>query len=162
MILRLTNTLTKKIKAVVSEDDGRKISAFEEWYGHSFTVDKHHYILFTNAYSLYSTIILGNGINNLVLFIDATTQGLYEALKSDGYGNLTSRFVARSVDSIRVCKTANRAIIGSMNDIISQTKFYLTEYQMPISEITRRINTMPFSYLKYKNPLDILKQMPLS
>jgi hypothetical protein len=72
------------------------------------------------------------------------------------------RFFTDKIEIIDVCKTNNRGILGSMNDMITHSKFYLTDYKMTPSEISRKLNEMPYSYLKYKNPLDVIKEMSLS
>ena len=56
MILRATKKLAQKLNINSLQDYESKISAFEEWYEHLFTVNKIQFILFINAYSLYSIL----------------------------------------------------------------------------------------------------------
>ena len=91
MILRVTNKLAKKLNIESLEKYDKKCSAFEEWYGHLFSVDRKQYILFTNAYSLYSVIIPGKGINSLGKFSDLTSIWLSELLEEENCDNLITR-----------------------------------------------------------------------
>jgi len=75
---------------------------------------------------------------------------------------MVGRFINTNNGIIDVCKTTNRGILGSMNDMIFHSKFYLSEYQLTLIEISKRLNKMPYSYLKYRNPSAIIKQMALS
>jgi hypothetical protein len=132
MILRATKKLATKLNINSLRDFEGQITALEEWYGDSFSVGNLEFILLTNAFSLYSKLIPGKGITDLRIFEEAIA------------------------NRILVYKTANRSVVGSMNDMISHTKFYMTNYKMSLSEISDKLNKMPFSYLKYKSPLEMI------
>ncbi|HCY77466.1 MAG TPA: hypothetical protein DHV28_16240, partial [Ignavibacteriales bacterium] len=146
MVIRLTRKLADKIKikSLPEYDEG---SVIEEWYGHIFIADRVQYMLFTNAFSLYSVLFPGKGINDIKTFFETAFHYLSETLKTDGYGNMVGRFITDKIEIIDVCKTNNRGILGSMNDMIAHSKFYFTGYKMTPTEISRRLNEMPYSYL---------------
>ncbi len=96
-----------------------------------------------------------NFSTNIILY-------LYETLKKDGYEDMAGRIITDKIEIIDVCKTNDRGILGSMNDMIAHSKFYFTDYKMTPSEMSRRLNEMPYSYLKYKNPLEVIKEISLS
>ena len=162
MIIRATQKLAQKLKIKSLQKYDEKVSAFEEWYGHLFSADRIQYILFTNAYSLYSTIVPGRGINNLRSFLDLTGYWLSEVLKEEGRENMIGRLFTNNTEIIDVCKTTNRGVLGSMNDMVAQSKFYISECQLTPIEISKRLNETPYSYLEYNNPLAVIKQMSLS
>lgn len=160
MILRLAKKLADKIniKSLPEYDDG---SVIEEWYGNMFIADRTQYMLFTNAYSLYSVLFPGKGINDIKTFFETAVHSFSETLRKDGLEIMVGRFFADKIEIIDVCKTNNRGILGSMNDMISHSKFYFSDYKLTPSEISRRLNEMPFSYLKYKNPKELIREMSL-
>lgn len=162
MVLRLTKKLAERLKIKSLPENDDMVSAFDEWYGHLFTADRTQYILFTNAYSLYSIIVPGKGINNIKTFFEMAGYCLSEVLKEEECENMIGRFITNKIEIIDVCKTKNRGVLGSMNDMISHSKFYLSEYQLTPIEISKRLNEMPYSYLKYENPLAVIKQMAFS
>lgn len=162
MVLRLTKKLADKLKIKSLPEYDDKVSAFDEWYGHLFTAGRIQYMLFTNAYSLYSTLLPGKGINNIKSFFEMAGYCLSEILKEAECENMSGRFINNKIEIIDVCKTNNRGILGSMNDMIAHSKFYLLEYHLTPVEISTRLNEMPYSYLNYKNPLTVIKQMTLS
>ena len=162
MVLRVTKKLAQKLKINSLQDFEEKVSAFEEWYGHLFTADRNQYVLLTNAYSLYSVIIPGKGISNLDALIEMAGYWLTEVMKEEGCGELAGRFIPKSAEESEAYKTKDRGVLGSMNDMIFHAKFYLSEYHLPLVETAKRLNEIPYSFLKYKNPLDVVKKMALS
>ena len=162
MVLRATKLLAQKLNIKSLQNYDAKVSAFEEWYGHYFTVKEMEFILFTNAFSLYSTLVPGEGINNLDTFIELASLCLAGVLKTQGCEKMVGRFNLNNRENVVVSKTVNRSVQGSMNDMINLSQFYLLEQRMTPIEISKKLNETPFSYLKYKNPLAVIKQMTLS
>jgi hypothetical protein len=70
------------------------------------------------------------GINNLRTFLDLTGYWLSEVLKVEGCGNMIGRLFTNNTEIIDVCKTTNRGVLGSMNDMVTQFRFYFSEYQL--------------------------------
>ena len=77
--------------------------------------------------------------------------------------NYCQVWVIQDLEVTDIYKTNNRGILGSMNDMIACTKYYLSEFQMPLLEISVRLNRSPYSYLdNYDHSLDVIKKMALS
>ncbi len=158
MILRFTKRLADKLKIKSPQNCEYELNPFEEWYGHLFTANRIQYILFTNAYSLFSIVIPAKGILSLRDFMDLTFSSLNEELKNVGLEMIMQKYITPKTEVIDVCKTNNRGILGSMNDMIHHSKYFLIEYNLSLTEISKRLNKTPFSYIKYKTPLSILRQ----
>ncbi len=159
MILRFTKKLADKLKIKSPQDCEDEINPFEEWYGHLFTSNRIQYILFTNAYSLYSIVVPAKGILTIRNFMDLTFSSLYEALLNDGLEMAMEKYIIPKTEIIDICKTNNRGILGSMNDMIRLSKFFLAEYDLTLIEISKSLNETPFSYIKYESPLSMIKQL---
>jgi len=159
MIIRLTKKLADKLKINLSKDCKYELNPIGEWYGHLFTANRIQYILFTNAYSLYSSIIPGKGIITIKNFIDTIFANLYKQLENDGLEIIVEKYISPNIEKINVCKTNNRGVLGSMNDMIFQSKYFLTEYNLSTIEISKRLNETIFGYIKYERPLSVLKQL---
>ncbi len=65
-----------------------------------------------------------------------------------------------SIDIIFV-KNTNRRIIGSINNLIYMYQFTMKQYQdiysVNMSEVERKMIRVPFKYLSYKFPIEVLK-----
>jgi hypothetical protein len=162
MILRATNKLAKKLNIQSLQKNDNKCSAFEEWYGNLFTVDKKQYILFTNAYSLYSVIMPGKGINSLSKFSDLSGICLSELLKEENCDNLISRLVINPGEIFDVYPTNNRSVLSTMNEMVYFAHNYIIEEQPPLLEISKKVNSLIYGPIDFENPLNVLKKMALS
>ena len=162
MILRATHKLAKKLNIALLQKYENKCSAFEEWYGNLFTVERKQYILFTNAYSLYSVIMPGKGINSLSKFSDLSGICLSELLKEENCDNLISRLVINPGEIFDVYATNNRSFLSTMNDMVIFAHNYIIDEQPPLIEISKKLNDLIHSSLDYDNPLKALKEMALS
>ncbi len=152
MIFRFTQKLSKKLKINPQPECEYGVSPMEEWYGHLFTANRLQYILFTNAYSLYSVIFPGKGIITMRNFMDICFSVLDEELKDIGSGKIMEEYITPNTTIIDICKTNNRSILGSMNDMINMSKYIFSLENSTLKEVMGLLNKTPFSYLKYKNP----------
>lgn len=159
MVLRVTNKLAKKLKITPSRDYTNQINPFQEWYGHLFIFNRIQYIIFTNAYTLYSAVVPGKGIINTRTFIDFTGYWLNEALKADGCENIMKQFITPCFEDIDLCKTNNRHVIDSMNEMINFSRFFFAERSSSPAEVSKYINSLIYGYIKYETPLSLIRQI---
>ena len=143
MILRATVKLANKLKINPLQIYDKKVSAFEHWYGHLFSVNKIQYILFTNVYSLYSVVFTAKEVVDLECFAKTVAINLSELMHAQGIGSLNNRFVNDSFNRIEVVKTNDRSILGSMNDMINHVEFFLNQNQITLMDISVRLNNTP-------------------
>jgi intracellular sulfur oxidation DsrE/DsrF family protein len=162
MILRATNKLAEKLNIKSLQKNESKYSAFEEWYGNIFTTDRKQYILFTNAYSLFSVVMHGKGINSLRKFSEITRTWLSELLKEENCDNLISRLVISPDDMFDVYATNNCSVLSTMNELVTFAHNYIIDEQPPLIEISKKLNDLIHNSIDYENPLNVLKQMALS
>lgn len=162
MVLRATVKLASKLRIKSLQNYDNRVSAFEHWYGHLFSANKVQYILLTNVYSLYSVVFTAKGVLDLQYFAKTAAINLSELMETQKIGHLTSRFVNDSFYSIEMVKTNDRSIIGSMNDMIHHVEFFINQYKMPLMDISERLNNTPYSLIEHKNPLLVIKNMPLT
>ena len=129
MILRLTAKLAQKIGLdplpALPYDKGR--NPLLDWHAHLFTVQRTHYILATNTASLYSLVMLGRGITMGRQIAQALSDGLQDFLTGQGYQPNAVMTLLSPVQDAIFAKTTDRRVLGSMNDLIFQSKIRLGE-----------------------------------
>ena len=162
MIFRLTEKLAKKIKVAPLPPLPADPNPYADWTAHSFTVARTRYILISNTSSLYSMVMPGKGITSDAAFLHETANAIGEFLRADGNEFIFRRFVAPAMGKTAFARTLNRSVTGSMNDLVFQTKVYLTHNSPSLFEISFRLNETPMSYLEYKHPRQVFMTMMMN
>jgi hypothetical protein len=161
MIFRLTAKLAKKIgidplPALPYDQDRGPLL---DWNAHLFTVQRTQYILVTNTASLYSLVMPGRGITNDRQFIQSFSAGLQDFLAGQGQKpNAAMALPSPDLDA-SFAKITDRHLLGSMNDLIFQSKFRLEEGQQMLFDVSFYLNETPLSYLKYRSPKTAFQEL---
>ena len=154
MIFRLTLKLAKKIGIaplpVIPYDDNR--NSILDWNAHLFTAQRTQYIILTNTASLYSIVMYGRGITNDKNFIRKALSNMEEFMIMDGNQVIYENHIEPESQITYFSKIIDRRVLGSMNDLIFQAKFYLSEGQKSLFDVSLMLNKTPMSYLNYSNP----------
>lgn len=158
MIFRLTQKLAKKLDAYLNPCLPVAENPFLDWHAHLFTADRARYIIVTNTASLYSMVMPGRGIRDENEFIQATVSLMRDFMSLDGNEFYYKRFVT-PMAPIMLCKTGDRRILGSMNDLIYLAKVDLKEFQMSPFDTSKRLNETPMSVLANGHPKDAFRAL---
>jgi len=163
MILRLTVKLAQKIglyplTAVPNDKGGNPLL---DWHAHLFTVRRIKYILATNTASLYSLVMPGRGITTGRQFSQALSDGLQAFLSVQGQPPTPAGILLSPDQDAVFAKITDRHILGSMNDLIFQSKIRLGEWQQTPFAVSYYLNETPMSYLKYRSPKDLFLELLL-
>ena len=152
MIVRLTAKLGKKIGVSPSRSLPPDANPFADWSAHLFTAERVQYIIITNTASLYSMVMYGKGITDDCTFLQRVTSYMGEFLRDDGHAFIFEKLIAPETARVSFSKTLNRAVTGSMNDLVFHGKILLIEGELCPYDVSFRLNEMPMSYLKYVCP----------
>ncbi|HUS71511.1 MAG TPA: hypothetical protein VMY06_00480 [Sedimentisphaerales bacterium] len=157
MIFRLTQKLAKKIRLVPLEALPAGQNPFIDWTANLFTAERAQYIIVTNTASLYSLIMYGRGITDDNELIRRTLSFMREFMTNDGCEFLYRRLIAPHTAGVSFSKASNRRVIGSMNELIYESRLYLVERRLSPFETSCRINETPMSYLDYNIPKEAFR-----
>ncbi len=164
MILRLSQKLTKKIKAGKLSEMPLDENPYADWSSNVFNVGRTQYIILSNTKSLYSCVMYGKGITDDSVFIDRALSTIREFMEDDGQAFVYQRFIAPVSSMVSFAKTFSRSVTGSMNDHVQACKLFLSDDMAP-SEVGFRLNETPLSALtdatgrKYANPREVFKRL---
>ena len=159
MVLRLSGKLGTKIKIAPKAVLPLDANPLADWSGHLFTANRTQYVILTNTASLYSAIAYARGMTNDSQFIIRALAVIRETLADDGLEEAYLRMIVPETGTVRFSKALNRSVIGSMNDIVNHSKFFLWERGESPSDVARRMNEMPLSMLKYSNPRETFSSL---
>ncbi len=155
MVLRLSGKLGTKIKIAPKAVLPLDANPLADWSGHLFTADRTQYVILTNTASLYSAIAYARGMTNDSHFIVGALAVIRETLADDGLEEAYLRMIVPETGTVRFSKALNRSVIGSMNDIVNHSKFFLLERGESPFDVAQKMNDMPLSMLKYSHPREV-------
>jgi hypothetical protein len=161
MIFRLTAKLARKIglDPLTSLPHDKGMPPLLDWHAHLFTVQRTQYILTTNTASLYSLVMPGRGITMDRQFVQALSDSLQAFLSGQGQQPSVAGGLPSPDQDAAFVKITDRHILGSMNDLIFQSKIRLQEGQQTLFTVSYYLNETPLSYLKYRSPKTVFQEM---
>jgi hypothetical protein len=165
MIFRLSQKLNTKIKAGTLRARPLDENPFTDWSAHLFVADRTQYILVSNTKSLYSVVMYAKGITNDGIFIERALSNLREFVESDGQAFVYHRFIASASASVRFAKALDRAVTGSMNDLINHATAILVEGELAPFDVGFELNGVLLSAIapsksdKYDRPREAFKAL---
>jgi len=152
LIFRITHKLGKKIGFEPYQSIPLDSNPFIDWSAHLFTAERVQYIMVTNTLSLYSIVMYGKGITNESKFINGVLSYMKFYMCGDGNESIFERYISSNTAQVFFSKNLNRAVTGSMNDLIFHAKIHLIERNESPYNVSVRLNEIPMSYLRYDNP----------
>jgi hypothetical protein len=158
MILRFTKKAQSKLRLSQLPAMPDSPDLFDEWYIHVFHCNRHKYFLITNAATLFSVILHGKGIKDDIDLLDLMFPAIRDQLKDVSCEKLFEQGISPHISGSALSNTTSRAILGSINDMIYNAKYYLDQREMSPFETGKAINETPFSYIKMENPNICLKK----
>ena len=161
MIFRLTQKLAKKIGISPLSLLLLDKNPFVDWSAHLFTSQRVQYIIITNTPSLYSMVMYGRGITDDNQFLQTALDYMREFMTDDGNEFLFQRLIAPRTGRISFSKTGDRRLLGSINELVFQAKFYLVEREVSPFDVSFLLNETPMSYLGYRNPKEVFKSLKI-
>lgn len=165
MIFRISHKLSIKIKAGPLPLQPLSENPFADWSAHLFVADRKHYILLSNTKSLYTTVLNGKGVTDDRRFIERALGSLRESLEGDGQASVYRRFIAPSSRSVRFARALDRAVTGSMNELIVHATALLLEGELSPFDVGFRLNDVLLSAIaaggteKYGKPREAFMSM---
>ena len=119
----------------------------------------------SNTKSLYSTVIYGKGVTDDSRFIERALSSLREFMEDDGQASVYRRFIAPASGTVRFAGALDRAVTGSMNDLIVHATAWLVEGELSPFDVGSRLNDVLLSAIapsgtrKYGTPREAFKSM---
>lgn len=159
MIMRLSQKLGKKIKEAPTRVLPLHANPYADWSAHLFTAARVQYVLLTNTASLYSVVLYGAGITDDNQLITRGLNQIREVMADDGQEFCYLRFIAPATRSIQFSKALNRSVVGSMNDLVQGSQYWLIDGESSPYDISFKLNETPMATLGYANPREALKAL---
>lgn len=159
MILRLSDTLARKLKVRPDSLHPLNANAFADWSLHLVHARRKQFVLAANTRSLYATIAPLEGVvapNVLEARVFAHVRSYMEA---DGLVFFYRRLVDNTQEETVYSRPLNPQSMAALRDMGELVEYYLTEEAMELDEAAHKINETPLSVLRHKSPRDTFQTM---
>ena len=160
-IIRCTKKLLTELKIKPTEDIGRSEN-IGNWHANLLWIDRRKCVLFTNDKTLFSFLVTGMKKPQFENFNEVFRLNLSKNLMNEDLSQKQIEHVFNEHREIRIAKTNNRSVLGSMNDLAFQVKYRI--YVMgglvtvDMAEINRELNRIPMGALDYKISIEELQK----
>jgi len=134
-----------------------------DWHANLLLLNRKKYVLFTNDQTLYSLLMHLRKTPRSADFLEIFRFGLFNSLMSERLAEAQVEYVLGEHSQVTITKTNSRSVLGSMNDLAFQVKSMICMNgglaNADLSEISRQMNRIPMSAIKYNVGIDELKRM---
>lgn len=161
MIFRCTQKLLKELRIKPQEPD--VVSEVGSWHANLLRIDRRKCVLFTHDMTLFSVFIAGLKRDEFDHIDQVFGQAMFKTMR---LFNFEQEEIERMLDwseQNSYTKTANRSVLGSMNDIAFHIDCYIHDEgglaYADLAQLHRRINQIPLKAIGYKYPRDCLKSL---
>ena len=149
--LRCTKKLLAELK-IKPSDDVQPPSDFSSWHANLLRIERRKCVLFTHDQSLYTFFIPGLKKLHFQRFDEIFQQNLFKNLVEEELPQKHIEMFLDDTQEIKICKTSNRSVLGSMNDLAFQLQWYIAdegglEYT-DILKLNHDLKRIPMSAIK--------------
>lgn len=133
------------------------------WHANLLHIDRRKCVLFANDRTLFNFIVPDLKREHIRQLDRVFQKHLACVLNSEDLDQRIVESICKESQQIRYGATNNRSVLGSMNDLASHYKYFISEaggvHSPEVPEIIRKLNRMPFGSLKYTYAIDTLKNL---
>jgi len=166
MILHCTQKLLKELGSPALQTPTQTNNGLGNWYANLLVIDRRKCILFTNEKTLYSFLLPNAKKENLTNIAEEFLLNLNLNLQAEGFPIEVITKVMQEYSDIGFAKTANKHILGSMNEFTFQYKdIIMNRYarieQVKALELNKEINRTIMGGINYLKPVEALRELLL-
>jgi hypothetical protein len=164
-IIHCTKKLLKELDVPLLEPDkiASHTGGIGNWYANLLRIDRRKCVIFTNEKTLYTFLIPKVLKANLKNIEEEFLISLSYNLQNEGFGINVINGIMQEYQTIVFAKTMNKSVLGSMNDPVYQYEAQILRAggigNIKILQINHIINRTPMSALKYKYPIEALRNV---
>ncbi|NLV44324.1 MAG: hypothetical protein GXY07_07470 [Candidatus Hydrogenedentes bacterium] len=154
MLIHITQKLQQKLHVPTVTAFPMAGQPHQRWYANLFRANRQQYMLTTNAATLYTVVFYGRGVKDDVTYGQAFKEALEQQLLSDNMGGVYQGLIAPCIENLVFVKTADRSVLGSMNDMVRMLILHLEQRDSPahLVRLGTFLNETPFKTLHWKYP----------
>ena len=115
-----------------------------------FLCERKQFIIVTNTSSLLSVVFPGKGINQSDKLLSIVRESVSKYLRSASADE--AFLIPEKSEEPKISKIGDRALTGTMNELVFQTIHFMRAGIHDLDDITQRNNDTIFSMIDYQTP----------
>jgi hypothetical protein len=112
---KITDLLGVKPAPYISDSD---TTILGPWYANLFLVERKKCLIFVNARTLLSFVVVNQTKRDIMQIDEMFRRHLFTRLRAESVNRETIKKIMEDYEMITLCKTADRGILGAMNDLV--------------------------------------------
>jgi len=161
MIIRCTQKLLAELKIRPIPEESEN-DPFWSWHANVFRIERRKCVLITNDTTLFAMFIPALLKPDFESFDFVIGEHLFKNLLYENIPQAQIEAVLSECRNIKYQKSNNRRVLGSMNDQRFQIEYRIAAEgvlaRTNIYELNHSLNEVPFSAIKYRRPIVMLKE----
>ena len=149
---RCTKVLTKKLGLPVTADPPPPTTLLGDWYGNVLNIGHQRFVMFISERSLLPLVMPLRERHMLLRSFKKRLAFLLVRLDIDAH------FVSAELDrmdTFAIAPTANRSVLGSLNDFIYMAKNYIFYDGLDLTELALSLADTPCNPIDYQFPNEL-------
>lgn len=158
--IRCTQKLLKELR---TQADPEATADDSGWHANLLLFERRKCVLFTYDETLFSFFLCGLTRPDFARFSEVFDQGLFKALLQLDFGQAQVERMLNKTSEIRLAKTNNRGVLGSMNNMKQMLVWSISAADglenFGQADLTRLLNKTPSKAIGYDYPLERLRRL---
>jgi len=131
----------------------------QHWYANLIRVQRVKYYLLTESASLVTVIFPAKGLTSVPRFAAVVSNVIRDYFARRAWGRLiATRFAVDPTDTV-ICRTLDKRVLGSMNDLAWQAEVWMSERHLHLEDVIDHLNECPMSYLGMDSPELVIERL---
>lgn len=133
------------------------------WHANLIHIDRRKTVLFVNDKTLFNFIVPDVSRSHLRDLGTLFSFWLSCVLSDEGVDDRTKREMLGEYKDVLFAPSNNRHVLGSMNDLAANYKYFVLEsggiHSPEVPGIIRKLNRMPMGAIEYHFPIEMLRNL---
>lgn len=144
--------LARRVGVDVSSTIPTIVNRAADWCAHEFRAGRFRYLMLCHTASLYPIVAPLQGVTDAPSFVGRAKEMLRQTLTGGVLGNIHEERIGPEWGEVRYAPIPDRAVLGSMNDLIHAARFGLTEQGLRVEDLPAWLAETPLSILGMNAP----------
>jgi len=134
-----------------------------QWHANLLHINRRKTVLFVNDRTLFNFVVLDVSRRDIQRLPELFLSHFSCVIADENIPKEIRAKILSEYSDLRIAKSANRSVLGSANDIALHYKYSILDaggvHSPEVPEIIRKMNRMPLQAIKYKFPIEELRNL---